>query len=110
MPLPPGAEPPKPVEPSSAGILARIAETSKLIFTVSDQMARLAKEDERSQNQIFELTKLVFALSKDTASLTGQMQNIEKRLEDREKLMEMTIAVRIRDEVEKAMKNWKPEP
>lgn len=104
MPVPPGAEPPKPLEASTAGILGRIAETSKLIFTVSDQMARLAKEDERSQNQILELTKLVFSLSKDVAGLAGQMQGIEKRLEDREKTMEAMIALRVRDEVERAMR------
>lgn len=108
MPLPPGAEPPKPVEPSVAGVFARMAETAKNIITVSEQMARLAREDERLQSQVIDLTKMVFSLSKDTANVSGQMQNMEKRLEDREKLIEMTIAVRVREEVERALKNWKP--
>jgi hypothetical protein len=80
-----------------------MAETAKLIFTVSEQMARLAKEDERSQGQILELTKMVFDLAKSVASMTGQMMTIEKRLEDKDKLMEMMIAVRVREEVEKAI-------
>jgi hypothetical protein len=108
MPLPPGAEPPKPLEPGAGGLVSRIAETAKNIITVSEQLARLAREDERLQSQVIDLTKMVFSLSKDTATVLGQMQNIEKRLEDREKLMELTIVVRVREEVEKAMKGWKP--
>lgn len=88
--------------------MARIANATRLIFTITDQIARLSKEQERTQNQVAELTKVMFSLNKDVATISGQMLGIEKRLEDREKLMEMTIAVRVREEVEKAMKGRKP--
>ena len=83
--------------------MSRIANVTKLVFTISDQMARLAKEDERSQAQILELGRMMYALGKDVATIGGQLAGIEKRLEDREKMLEATLALRVRDEVERAL-------
>jgi hypothetical protein len=50
---------------------------------------------------LLELSRTVFDLTKDVRDMIGQMKGIEKRLEDKDKLVEMTIKARIMEEVEK---------
>ena len=59
------------------GILDRLVTAAKAVVTVGDQIKRLEKEDERSQGQILELTRIVLVLSKEVADMTGQMKGIE---------------------------------
>jgi hypothetical protein len=50
---------------------------------------------------LLELTKIVLGLSNDVHDMIGQMKGIEKRLEDKDRLMEATIALRVKEEIEK---------
>ena len=50
---------------------------------------------------MLELTKIVLGLSNDVHDMIGQMKGIEKRLEDKDRLMEATIALRVKEEIEK---------
>jgi predicted nuclease with TOPRIM domain len=92
--LPPPAEPPQRSGIDYRGFVNRLADTAKAVVTVGDNLKRLEKEDQRIQTQVHELTKMVFDLSKQGSELSGQMKNIEK-------LAELTIKLRIMEEVEK---------
>jgi hypothetical protein len=98
----PSPDPPKQPEASPAGtIAARIWDAAKKLATITEHLRTLEKEDARLQSQVLELSRTVLALYKDTHDLLGQMKGIEKRLEDRDKLVEATIKMRIAEEVEK---------
>jgi hypothetical protein len=59
------------------------------------------KEDARNQSQLLELNRIVLDLSGNVRDMMGQMKGIEKRLEDKDRLVEMTIKTRIMEEVDK---------
>ena len=88
-------------------ISSRVWDAVKNIATVTDQLGTLAKEDARIQSQVTELVRLVFDLTKEVRDLSGQMKCIEKRLEQQDKLIEMTIKLRIMEEVEKLRAEFK---
>jgi hypothetical protein len=50
---------------------------------------------------LLELSRNVLDLTKDVRDMIGQMKGIEKRLADKDKLVEATIELRIMEEVEK---------
>jgi hypothetical protein len=50
---------------------------------------------------LLELSRNVLDLTKDGRDMIGQMKGIEKRLADKDKLVEATIELRIMEEVEK---------
>jgi hypothetical protein len=102
MPLPPAPEPPKPAEGAPAGTIAtRVWDAVKKLATITEYLRALEKEDARIQAQLLEVTKLVLALSNGVHDMLGQMKGIEKRLEDKDKLIEATIRLRVTEEVEK---------
>ncbi len=50
---------------------------------------------------MLELNRIVLDLSGNVRDMMGQMKGIEKRLEDKDRLVEMTIKTRIMEEVDK---------
>jgi hypothetical protein len=98
----PTPEPPKQPEAALAGTVAtRIWDAVKKLATITEHLQTLEREDVRIQSQLLELSRTVFDLTKDVRDMIGQMKGIEKRLEDKDKLVEMTIKARIMEEVEK---------
>ena len=61
----------------------------------------LEKEDARIQSQLLELSKIVLGLSNDVHEMLGEMRSIEKRFDDRDRLLEATIRLRIAEEMQK---------
>lgn len=101
MPLP-APEPTERSEITSAGTVAtRIWDAVKRLATITEYLRALEKEDARIQGQLLELTKIVLGLSNDVHDMIGQMKGIERRLEDRDKLVEATITLRIKEEIKK---------
>ena len=95
-------EPPKQPEAAPAGTLAiRVWDAIRKLATITEHLRTLEKEDARIQSQLLELTKIVLGLSNDVHDMLGQMKGIEKRLEDKDKLVEATIRLQIKEEVEK---------
>jgi hypothetical protein len=68
---------------------------------ITEHLKTLEKEDARFQTQILELSRTVFDLTKDVRDMIGQMKGIEKRLDDKDKLIEATITLQIMKEAEK---------
>jgi septal ring factor EnvC (AmiA/AmiB activator) len=102
MPLPPTTPPVTPPEkPAYGGVVNRIIDNAKAIATVADQLDRLEREDLRTQTQLLELTRLVFELSNKVSEATGQLKAIEKRLEDKDRLIEATIKLAIKEEADR---------
>jgi septal ring factor EnvC (AmiA/AmiB activator) len=98
----PTAEPAKPPEVVVAGTVAtRVWDAVKNLATISENLKTLEREDTRIQGQLLELSRTVLELTKDVRDMIGQMKGIEKRLEDKDKLIEMTIRARIMEEFEK---------
>jgi len=98
----PAPDPPKQPEASSTGTIAtRIWDAAKKLATITEHLWTLEKEDARLQSQVLELSRTVLALYKDTHDMLGQMKGLEKRLEDKDRLVEATIKLRIAEEVEK---------
>jgi len=101
MVLPPN-ERPQPPEVVLAGTVAtRVWDAVKNLATISEHLQTLEREDTRIQSQLLELSRVVLELTKDVRDMIGQMKGIEKRLDDKDKLVEMTIRVRIMEEFEK---------
>jgi hypothetical protein len=71
------------------------------LATITEHLQTLEKEDARIQSQLLELSRTVFDLTKDVRDMIGQMKGIEKRLEDKDKLVETTIKIRIMEEIKK---------
>ena len=87
----------------------RIWDTTQKVFTLSYQLHQLEREDVRLQSQVQELARMVMALASSVSEMVGQMKVIEKRLEDRDKLAEATIALRIREEMDKVREQIRSE-
>lgn len=102
MPLPPAPEAPQPPQQSSAGTLAaRVWDAVRRLALISEHLRTLEKEDARIQSQLLEVSKIVLALSNDVHELLGQMKAIEKRFDDKDKLVEATIQLRVAEEMQK---------
>jgi hypothetical protein len=107
------AIPPAPIPPTQAGtgrlasnLIGRIAGLTKVVITVNDHLARLDKADVKSAERLEKLAEKFVTLATIVSDLSSQMKNIEKRLEDKDKLVEMTIKLRIMEEVEKLRSEW----
>jgi hypothetical protein len=102
MPLPPVAEPPRQPQVTSGGTIAtRVWDAVRRLAAIAEQLRTLEKEDTRIQSQLLKLTRIVLGLSNDVHDLLGQMKSIEKRFEDKDKLLEATIRLRIDEEMQK---------
>ncbi len=55
----------------------------------------------RIQVQMTELGHHIIALIKDVGELSGQMKSIEKRLDDKDKMVDSLVALRIKEELQK---------
>jgi hypothetical protein len=98
----PTVEPPRSQEAVLAGTIAtRVWDAVKNLATISEHLKTLEREDTRIQAQLLELSRIVLELTRDVRDMIGQMKGIEKRLEDKDKLIEMTIRARIMEEFEK---------
>jgi len=101
MPLPPAAEPPPGPVSSGGTIATRVWDAVRKLAAITEHLRTLEKEDVRQQAQLLELTRIVLGLSNDVHELLGQMRSMEKRLDDREKLLEATLRLRIAEEFQK---------
>jgi len=100
--LPPVPEAPKQPDIALAGSVAtRVWDAVKRLATITEHLRALDKEDARMHSQLLELSRVVFDLARDVREMIGQMKGIEKRLEDRDRLVEATIILRIKEEMEK---------
>jgi chromosome segregation ATPase len=71
---------------------------------VSDFVSRLAtltKEQERHSRQLEQITEQLFALAKDVQRMAGRAEGIEKRLDDKDKMVEAIIALKVLEAIEK---------
>jgi len=106
MALPP--EPPKPPEAQLARTVAtRIWDAVKKLTTITLHLETLEKEDARLQSQLVELSRTIIDLSNDVSDMIGQMKGIETRLEDKDKLVETVIKLRIMEELQKLKEEFR---
>lgn len=97
--------PEKPTQQSAASdghfgaISVRLWEATKNLITISDHLKILEKEDSRLQGQVEELGRNVLELVKEVHDLAGQMKGIEKRFDDKDKMIEAIIRVKIAEEI-----------
>jgi len=102
MPLPPAPEsPPPPQVPSGGTVAARVWDAVRRLAAIAEHLRTLEREDARIQSQLLELTRIVLGLSNDVHDMLGQMKSIEKRFDDKDKLLEATIRLRITEEMQK---------
>jgi predicted nucleic acid-binding Zn-ribbon protein len=102
MPLPPTPEPPGQPDASPGGTAAaRIWDAVRKLAAIAEHFRTLEREDARLQSQLLELTRIVLGLSNDVHEVLGQMKAIEKRFDDRDRLLEATIKLRITEDVQK---------
>jgi chromosome segregation ATPase len=95
-PAPSPGPPPKRSGPVyGGGLAARVWDAVKKLAAASEYLRSLEKEDARIQSQIAELSRNMLELFKEVRDLSGQMKGIEKRLEDKDKLVEATVKLRI---------------
>ena len=71
------------------------------LAAIAEHLRTLEREDARIQSQLLELTRIVLGLSNDVHDMLGQMKSIEKRFDDKDKLLEATIRLRIAEEIQK---------
>ena len=70
-------------------------------LAIAEYLRAPEKEDARIQSQLPELTRIASPLSNDVHELLGQMKSIEKRLDDKDRLLEATVRMRIDEEMQK---------
>lgn len=102
MTLPPEPETPRQREPSSGGTVAtRIWDAVRRLAAMTEQLRTLEKEDAHLRAQLTELARIVVGLSNDVHEILGQMKAIERRFDDRDKLVEATMRLRLAEEMQK---------
>lgn len=74
------------------------------------RLATLSKEQERHNRLLEQLTEQLFALAKDVKRMAGRMDGFEKRFDDKDKLVEMTIALRVNEAVDKLRVEFRNDP
>lgn len=100
---PPDEQPPPPVRllATSVGLGSRVWDGFKAMATLSDSVRRLEEGNRRIQAAMVALGRDMVELAKDVHDLAGQMKGIEKRLEDKDRLVEATVKLRIMEELQK---------
>jgi predicted nuclease with TOPRIM domain len=83
---------PAPLPPDSRSLLTRICDATRSIVTVADYLKRLETENARIQNQLLSALTTMH-------DLQGQLKQIEKRLEDKDKMVEATVQLRLSEAV-----------
>jgi hypothetical protein len=102
MPLPPAAESPRqPQVPSGGTVAPRVWDAVRRLAAITEHLRTLEKEDARIQSQLLELSRIVLGPSNDVHDMLGQMKSIEKRFDDKDRLLEATIRLRIAEEMQK---------
>jgi hypothetical protein len=100
--LPPDPQP-QPLQPAEGlppgSVVARTWDWTKKLITVTDHLKALEKEDGRLQAQTQELGRIVLDLVKEVRELSGQMKGIEKRLDDKDKMVEAIVKLRVMEEM-----------
>jgi hypothetical protein len=85
----------------TGGVASRLWDGFRRLAVISELFKGLEKETARNQAQTLELSRIVLELSKEVRELSGMMKGIEKRLEDKDKLIEAVIKLRITEEMAK---------
>ena len=88
--------------------LASAGTVGTRVWDFISRLATLTKEQERHSQRLNEITKQVFELAKDVQRIAGKLDGIEKRFDDRDKLVEAVIALRIKEEIDKLRNELKP--
>lgn len=102
MPLPPAPESPREPPLQAGGTVAtRVWDAVRRLAAIAEHLRTLEKEDARIQTQLLELTRIVLGLCNDVHDMLGQMKSIEKRFEDKDRLLEATIKLRIAEEMQR---------
>jgi uncharacterized protein (DUF342 family) len=81
--------------------LAAAGTVGTRLWDFVSRLATLTKEQERHSRQLEQLTEQLFALAKDVQRMAGRAEGIEKRLDDKDKMIEAIIALRINEAIEK---------
>lgn len=89
MPVPPQpkSSSSSPSLPTVGNLTTRMWDAVKKLATITENLRTLEKEDMRIQVQMTELGHHIIALIKDVGELSGQMKSIEKRLDDKDKMV-----------------------
>jgi len=87
--------------PSGGTVATRVWDAVRRLEAIAEHLRTLEKEDARIQAQLLELSRIVLGLSNDVHDMLGQMKSIEKRFEDKDRLLEATIRLRIAEEMQK---------
>ena len=102
MSLPPAPESQRESPVQAGGTVAtRVWDAVRRLAAIAEHLRTLEKEDARIQSQLLELTRIVLGLSNDVHDMLGQMKSIEKRFEDKDRLLEATIRLRIAEEMQR---------
>jgi uncharacterized protein (DUF342 family) len=81
--------------------MAAAGNVGTRIWDFLARLATLTKEQERHSRQLEQLTEQLFALAKDVHRMAGRAESIEKRFDDKDKLVEAVTALKVKEEIEK---------
>jgi uncharacterized protein (DUF342 family) len=81
--------------------LASAGTVGTRLWDFVSRLATLTKEQERHSRQLEQLTEQLFALAKDVQRMAGRAEGLEKRLDDKDKMVEAIIALKISEGIEK---------
>ncbi len=74
---------------------------TKMVVTVNDHLDRLDKTDAKLEERLERLADKVATLATAVGNISGQLATIEKRLDDRDKLVAATIELEVLKATEK---------
>jgi chromosome segregation ATPase len=84
-----------PLTGQGLNVVGKIAGLTKVVITVNDHLDRLDKADVKIDERLERLAEKVAALAVVLSEISGQMKSIEKRLEEKDKLVAVTIELEV---------------
>jgi hypothetical protein len=75
--------------------LAAAGTVGTRLWDFVSRLATLTKDQERHNRQLEQMTEQLLALAKDVQRMAGRSDGIEKRFDDRDKMIEAIIALKM---------------
>ena len=96
-----GEAEPKPPPGPVGSALAAAGTVGTRVWDFVSRLGTLTKDQERHSRQFEQLTEQPFALAKDVQRMAARAEGIERRLDDRDKLIEAVTTLKVKEEIEK---------
>ena len=97
--------------PGRAGLaLAAAGTVGTRVWEFISRLAMLGDEQKRHDRQLLLLTEQVFAVAKDIKRIAGRLDGYEKRLDDKDKMVEAIIALKVNEAIKKLRAELRQRP